>query len=147
MASSVTKLKTFEFLRGEIKHEYEVLGSRLTSYITSQSFLVSAFAVSLNNSSPIVRLWFPLIVCATGLVLSWRAQPGITSAVTILNALHSRQWELYKDEDVQALDPVDPAFLASVHEQSLKFASLAAMIFSLAWFAMLALAVVLKLQS
>jgi hypothetical protein len=144
MGSTVTKLDSFQYVRGEIKHEYEVLGSRLTSYITSQSFLVSAFAVSLNNSNSTVRICFPLIVCTTGLVLSWRAQPGIRSAVMILGALHDRQQVLAQDPEVRELDPTDPDFLIQVHRESLRFATVTVMVFSTAWVAMMLLAVYLR---
>jgi hypothetical protein len=144
MGSTVTKLDAFQFVRSEVKHEYEVLGSRLTSYITSQSFLVSAFAVSLNNSNSLVRICLPLIVAATGLILSWRAQPGIKSAVTIINALHDRQKDLAKDPDVLALDGTDPTFMIDVHRQSLQFSSITTFVFACTWFALLVLAIYIR---
>jgi hypothetical protein len=85
-------------------------------------------------------------VCATGLVLSARAQPGILSCVQIINALHDRQRRLHDDEQVRQLD-FDPEFMIHVHEKSLQFSVLTAYVFIGAWVAMIALAVYLRLRS
>ena len=39
----------FQYFRGEIKHEYALLTSRLTWYITCQSFLLTTYAISYSN--------------------------------------------------------------------------------------------------
>ncbi|HWD40599.1 MAG TPA: hypothetical protein VG944_17250 [Fimbriimonas sp.] len=142
--SSVTPVEAFRFVREEVKHEYEVLGNRLTSYITSQSFLFASYAVSMSNPDgkwgPEFRLWFPLIVCSVGLLTSYRAQPGIRSAVLILNRLHEQQSRLHQDADVQALDPADEEWMTNVHRHSLQFSTATGAIFSVAWLLMIALA-------
>ncbi len=134
----------FRFCREEIKHEYNVLGNRLTSYITSQSFLFTTYGVSMANPNPVwgptFRLLFPLIVCTVGILTSIRAQPGIRSACEILDSLHERQYKLYDDPDVRQLDPLDRDWMVHVHTDSLKFSAAATYIFGLAWVALLGLA-------
>lgn len=143
--SAVTPLETFRFIRAEIQHEYNVLGNRLTSYITSQSFLFTTYGVSMQNQNQdwgvAFRLLFPLIVCSVGLLTSLRAQPGILSACLILDKLHERQYRLYDDPDVTRLDSLDPTWMREVHTRSLKFSVAAAYIFGIAWVALLCLAV------
>jgi hypothetical protein len=41
------KLEKLKFYRAEIKHEFNLLYDRVNSYITSQSFLVIGFALSM----------------------------------------------------------------------------------------------------
>jgi len=142
--TEITPLDQFRFCREEVQHEYNVLGNRLTSYITSQSFLFTTYGVSMSNQSTTwgvtFRLVFPLTVCTVGILTSLRAQPGIQSACDILDALHKRQYKLYEDPSVQALDPTDAKWIISVHQHSLKFSALAAYIFGSSWLALLGLA-------
>jgi hypothetical protein len=142
--AAVTPLETFRFIRDEIEHEYNVLGNRLTSYITSQSFLFTTYGVSMQNPNQqwgiTFRLVFPLIVCSVGVLTSARAHPGILSACMILDALHERQYELYNNPDVRQLDTMDPEWMRKVHTRSLKFSVAAAYIFGIAWIALLVLA-------
>ena len=139
----ITALSQFRFVRDEIKHEYNVLGSRLSSYIASQSFLFAAYGVSMSNTNPgwgrTFRLCFPLIVCIVGLLTSMRSQPGIVSASEILDDLHERQFNLYESSEVRRLDPSDPKWMRDVHQESLKFALVSAYIFGCAWIALLML--------
>jgi hypothetical protein len=141
---AITALDQFRFVRDEIKHEYNVLGSRLSSYIASQSFLFAAYGVSMSNPDknwgPTFRLLFPLIVCVVGILTSVRAQPGIVSASQILDYLHERQFKLYASPEVAELDPSDPKWMRDVHQQSLKFALVSAYIFGGAWIALVMLA-------
>jgi hypothetical protein len=140
----VTPLEAFRFVRSEIEHEYSVLGNRLTSYITSQSFLFTTYGVSMQNPNGTwgvtFRLVFPMIVCTVGLLTSIRAQPGILSACKILDRLHERQFTMYDNPEVQQLDTSDAKWMRDVHMESLKFSVAAAYIFGVAWVALLALA-------
>ena len=143
--TSITPLEIFRFVRAEIEHEYNVLGTRLTSYITSQSFLFTTYGVSMQNPNMqwgvTFRLVFPIIVCSVGLLTSVRAQPGILSACMILDKLHERQYSLYEDMNVRILDSSDPKWMRDVHLQSLKFSVAAAYIFGIAWLALFVLAI------
>jgi hypothetical protein len=140
----ITALDQFRFLREEIQHEYRVLGSRLSTYIASQSFLFAAYGVSMSNPDqkwgPVFRLLFPLIVATVGILTSARSQPGIISAMAMLNQMHERQFKLYESEEVRMLDPSDPKWMRDVHQHSLKFASASAYIFGGAWISLILLA-------
>src|SRR6266481_1916124 len=44
-------LEEYEFLREEIRHQDNLINARLSWLVSSQSFLLSGFAVSLNGSA------------------------------------------------------------------------------------------------
>lgn len=76
-------------------HEQTVLSSRLNSYIVSQSFLIAAYATSMNNWGPpnghLYRMAFPIVLSILGFLLSLRAQPGIKDACLIIHRWHEQQ--------------------------------------------------------
>jgi len=147
----LSPIEVFKFCREEIKHEYNVLGNRLTSYITSQSFLFTTYGVSMQNPNATwgitFRLAFPLIVCTVGILTSIRATPGIQSVCAILDSLHTRQYKMYEDPQVRTLDPTDAKWIMDIHKESLKFAGLASYIFGVAWIALLVLALYVYFRS
>jgi len=149
--SEITPLEKFKYCRDQIQYEYGVLGNRLTSYITSQSFLFSSYGISMSNPNPTwgvtFRLCFPLIVSIVGILTSIRAHPGIQSACDILNVLHKRQYELYREPTVQELDPTDPEWSEHIHRHSLKFSAVSTLIFGGAWLALLPLALYVYFSS
>jgi hypothetical protein len=131
-------LAAFRLCRDEVKHEQDVLAGRLNSYITSQSFLVSAYAVSMGNLNPnwggLFRLAFPVVLCLVGFLLSLFAQPGIQDASAIIARWHLRQ-------DVLLEQHPELAFYQLLHEdkqvrmrsRDQKFAQASAAIFATAW--------------
>lgn len=131
--------QSFLTCREELKHEYGVLASRLTAYITSQAFMVSAFAVSMNNGgypwSRDYRLWFPGLLALMGVVLSVRAYPGIRGVCQIIERWHIQQKRLL-DEPSDTLEDwvvLRQPTVATVNERNLWFAKTSCWIFGVAW--------------
>src|SRR5690606_34965542 len=63
------------FYRSEIHFESLLLADRTTSYLSSQSFLIIAFASSMANTNPewgaVFRLVVPAILAVLGMVTSF----------------------------------------------------------------------------
>ena len=144
-------LESFRVCRAEVHHEYDVLSSRLNSYMTSQAFLVSGYAISMGNvvqnTGREFRFIFPLILSAVALLLSFRAQPGITGACKVIAEWHLKQEKLFLSgtvlDDYSVLRRVD---ITESHEKNLWFAQTAPWIFGSAWILMAILAVYLHGQ-
>jgi hypothetical protein len=127
--------------RDEVMHEYNVLANRLTSFITSQSFLVSAYAVSMNNVNPSwgdsYRLVFPLLLSAVGIVLSVRANPGITGVCDVINKWHERQEAIFLESPhLEEYAVLQRPTTRDYHQRSLLFAEASAWIFIVTWLAL-----------
>jgi len=141
-------LAAFRLCRDEVKHEQDVLAGRLSSYITSQSFLVSAYAVSMGNLNPAwggaFRLTFPIVLCLVGFLLSIRAQPGIDDASQIIQRWHLRQDELLEQhEDLAFYQMLHGNVTSAMRGRDQRFAQIAAAIFASAWVAFAILSVCL----
>jgi hypothetical protein len=133
--------ESFKICREELNHEYGVLSSRLTSYITSQSFLVSAFAVAMNNVGSHwtheYRLYFPVLLVFVGVSLSARAHPGIKGVCQIIHNWHVRQNKLFETSDeLDDWEILRHEQVASVNERNLWFAQTSSWIFGIAWILM-----------
>jgi hypothetical protein len=142
-------LESFRVCREEIHHEYEILGSRLNSYITSQAFLVSGYAMSMGNlnprTGPEFRLVFPILLSVVGTLLSLRALPGISGACTVLSKWHDRQSELFeKESGLDNYQVLRQTNVKEIHERNLWFASTSPWIFMAAWILMAGLAIYLQ---
>lgn len=90
------------FYRSEIHFESTLLAERTSSYLSSQSFLMIAFASSMANSNPewggLFRLVIPTILSLLGLVTSLHAIPGIKSNFEVIERWHQKQAELLQRE-------------------------------------------------
>jgi len=141
-------LESFKVCRSELQHEYNVLANRLNSYITSQAFLVSGYAISMGNMVPgagaTFRLLFPLMLSLVGILLSIRAHPGISGACGVIGHWHAKEAKLFDkncglgDYDVLRKDDV-----RAIHDRNLLFAQTSPWIFGIAWLLMAVLAIYL----
>ncbi len=77
-------LDKFRFYREEIKHEFDLITGRLNAYLSAQSFLVLAYAASMNitnlKSQEHFPFWFSTLLAVIGVALSLQAQAGIRAA-------------------------------------------------------------------
>ena len=142
--------QAFKVCRDEIKHEYGVLANRLNSYITSQAFLVSGYAISMGNMNPAwgsnFRLWFPLLLTVLGAMLSIRAHPGIAGVCSVIEHWHKKQDEIFASG--AALDQYSVLRhdrVRIIHDGNLWFAQTATWIFGAAWVVMAGMAIFLFL--
>jgi hypothetical protein len=152
MPDSVSpNFETYRMCREEGKHEFDILAGRLNTFITSQAFLVSAYAVSMNNSNPdwghIFRLTFPSFLSLMGLVLSLRALPGILAACQMIRHWHHRQDGLLEaDPALQAYYGLQPREQTRIHGRDIWFAQTSPYIFGVAWIVFGGLAIFLGLK-
>jgi transposase InsO family protein len=72
------KLEQLRFYRAEIQHEFNLLSTRVSAYITSQSFLVIGFTLAMSHSNPhwgsLFRLIFPPALALLGVATSRMAE-------------------------------------------------------------------------
>lgn len=138
----ISAFEAFKFCREEVKSEYNVLANRLSSYITSQSFLVSAYTIAMGNASPRFRLAFPILLSIVGVLLSVRAQPGIAGSCDVIVRFHRQQNTLLEEEpDLQRASILQLRRVSDLHEKNLLFAQGAVWIFGFAWVLLAALAI------
>jgi hypothetical protein len=150
------KLEKLKYYREEDKHEWNLLSNRISSYITSQSFLVTAYAVSMGNQHPKWGSWFtlifPLILSFIGISTSYRALPGITGAVKVIELWHKKRDRLFlqnpekdhPEKDARMEDFRDDRKMKNssyqgeksideIHNRSLQFAVTAPWLFGISW--------------
>lgn len=97
-----TAKERLAFYRSEIHFESTLLADRTSSYLSSQSFLMIAFASSMANSNPewgpLFRLVVPAILSVLGLITSFHAMPGIKANFDVIERWHQKQAELLQLE-------------------------------------------------
>lgn len=97
------------FYRAEIHFESTLLASRTSGYLSSQSFLIIAFASSMANTNPewgaLFRLVVPAVLAILGLITSLHAIPGIRASYDIIERWHHKQGELLQTEGQVGLLP------------------------------------------
>ena len=92
-------LDLLQHIRSEVRFESDLLSNRLNAFISSQSFLVIAYASAMKGAFGQWRngftLLFPPALALLGLVLSLQARPGIRAAYAVIERWHARQVELF----------------------------------------------------
>ena len=100
----------FEIVHREIQHEHNLISSRMSWYVTSQSFLMAAFAVSggANHSFQwLARPFLPILGIVTSLI-SWLS---LIAAVEAMNRVSKyRKDILDQDNELQNLAPFSTRF-------------------------------------
>jgi hypothetical protein len=150
-------IKQLEAIRAEIKFESQMLSSRLSAYLSSQSFLIIAYGSSMASgwSKPgIFTLLVPLPLTILGLVLSMDAWKSLKVSMRVIEDWHGRQNELLgKHSDLAAFWPsehsegefYDPALITRFQQGS-SFAKRSPWIFAVTWvyFALIAATLYLR---
>ncbi len=95
---NLTKL---EYYRAETRHEYSLLGQRVSWYVTCQSFLIIAFSSGMGNSNLYFRLGIALILPTLGIITSLLTKPSIDGAIAIINRWGAKEYEVLQNEDLQ----------------------------------------------
>lgn len=152
------KVELLRYYRDEIKHEFSLLSNRVSAYISSQSFLIIAFASAMGNLNPhwgtLFRLLFPGALAVLGIVLSVQGWLGIRAACDTIILWHVKQNALFEhDPAMDAYHVARPPsrrpgqhIVDRTHEQSMLFALGAPWTFGLAWIIFEALSLVLHLK-
>ena len=139
------RLEKLKFYRSETQHEFNLLSNRVGAYITSQSFLVIAYATSLGNTNPrwgsLFRLVFPIALAIVGLTTSLLVWPGIQGACTTIELWREKLERLYardpRLDDYRVARPLGTSrqgkSIDTIHVRSLLFARWAPAVFAAAW--------------
>lgn len=122
----------YEKIREEIRAEHTLIANRLTWYVTSQSFLVSAFAIS-SGSGFAWHHWFstlllPLIALTTSVTI----YPSILGAGKTILLWHEKQSDLFaRNPDLSAAFELNrPKWIVS---QGMLFPAVVPLLFAAFW--------------
>lgn len=157
--SEFGRLEKLKFYRTEIKQEYDLMSSRVNSFVTSQSFLCIAYASSMGNLNSswgnLFTLIFPTVLALLGISTSIQAGKGITAAFKTIELWHAKQNKLFNDEPTledfhlvrfkAAADERPPKDL--IYLRGLAFAKWSPRIFFVAWCIFGALAIWLHFKN
>lgn len=134
------------FYRSEIHFESSLLAERTSAYLSSQSFLMIAFASTMANSNPdwgnLFRLVVPAVLALLGLITSLHAMPGIKSNFEVIERWHQKQAELLQCEGRVGILPNNESALFGEgdspaggrrYKRTLLFSLRTPLIFSLVW--------------
>ena len=85
----------YQHIREETRAEHSLIANRLTWYVTSQSFLVTAFAIS-RGSGFTWHHWFSTILLPlVALVTSLLVLPSLVGARKTIQLWHKRQRDFF----------------------------------------------------
>jgi hypothetical protein len=137
-------VESLRVCRDEIQHEYTILSNRLSSYITSQAFLASGYAVSMGNNVPtwghLIRMVLPLTLGVLGVLLSLRALPGISGASRVIEMWHERQYALMAACEFADYAVMQAPEYRAIQSRGLAFSKAAVWAFGAGWVVLISLA-------
>jgi hypothetical protein len=152
-------LKKLEYYRAETKHEFSLLGQRVSWYVTCQSFLIIAFSSGMSNPNVYFRLGIGLILPTLGIITSILIKPSIDGAITIINQWGAKEYEVLQNEDLKdfkikrAYEKVSPKSHIKfeqktdvIKRESLKFAKHIPIVFIYAWVSLFLLGVAVNMK-
>ncbi len=153
---NLTKLK---YYRAETRHEFSLLGQRVSWYVTCQSFLIIAFSSGMSNSNIYFRLGIGFILPTLGIITSILIKPSIDGAIAIINKWGVKEYEVLQNEDLKdfkikrAYEKVRSSSHREVEQttdiikrESLKFAKLVPVVFIYGWICLCLLGVAVNLK-
>lgn len=92
-------LKVLNFYRWEVQHEFNLLNHRISWYILAQSFLITAFAVSVgykvNDGNWLIQWILPIL----GISTSFLVIPGINGACDTIDMWMRQQRKFLFDNN------------------------------------------------
>jgi len=125
---------TFQYqsIRDEIKAEHSLIANRLSWYVTSQSFLVTAFAISRGNSFVWFHWFSTLLLPVIGFVSSALIFPSILGACSTIKLWHGKQRALFTEHnEVKVAFELDrPQW---IENRGLLFPKMMPLLFGFAW--------------
>jgi hypothetical protein len=106
----INSRELFEIINREVHYEHNLISNRMTWYVTSQSFLMAAFAVSGGNGHQFIWLAKPLIPIL-GIVTSLVIWLSLIAAVEAMHRLKDYKNRIFRqDKYLQKLDPFNLRF-------------------------------------
>ncbi len=128
----MTPESEYQKIREEIRSEHALIANRLTWYVTSQSFLVSAFAISCGSGFT-WHHWFPtLLLPLIALTTSVTIYPSILGALKTIHLWREKQSEFFAlHPDISAaFDLKRPKWIVS---QAMLFPAVVPLLFAAFW--------------
>lgn len=132
-----------DFYRSEIHFETTNLSSRTNAYLSSQSFLVIAYASSMANLNPqwgvVFTLVVPIMLALFGVFSSIMAWPGIKAACDVIDHWYYKQNGLLRSDPAIGLSYDDSPLFSSWestgkdHKLSLLFSIRTPWMFCIFW--------------
>ena len=109
------RLEVYRIYRGQVEHEDNLLGSRTSVFVTSQSFLFSAYAIIANNAQPrafdvpidpkhVLLILIPSVAITTSVLFI----PAILSGVIALQQLRRQYHDATGHPANQCCDDLPP---------------------------------------
>lgn len=131
----VDPLRHIGLLREEIRFEHQLIANRLSTLLTAQPFLLTAFAVAalpeVRRHQPFVWFAYAIVLPAAGLVVALLALLAVVEGERRLRLLRRR---LYEDGELAGLaERVCPPLDAWGQALSLFYAVALPALFALAW--------------
>jgi hypothetical protein len=122
----------YQILREESRAEHALIANRLTWYVTSQSFLVTAFAISRGSGFVWFRWLSTFLIPTIGLLSSGLVFPSIFGACETVKLWHAKQCEFFlrHPEFKAAFEVKRPMWIES---RGLLFPKVMPVIFGLFW--------------
>jgi hypothetical protein len=124
----------FEYIRSEIKHEHDLLTSRVTWYITCQSFLLTVYGVTFSRAG---ANWFSnitlpvLAIFVT--ILSFFMIHGATTTISMWCELRLQLTEKYPKLRAILISRWHDKSEDLIHRRALLFPKLITLIFAITW--------------
>jgi hypothetical protein len=121
-------LPEISFIRDEVKFQHNLIGTRVSWFVSSQAFLVTPFAICVANQQSIPHT-FPLAFIGIpflGIALSLLIVPAVQIAIRRIEEQHTRIQAYQTDHLLGPPDPIG-------HKKSLRFACWAPWIFFTFW--------------
>jgi len=106
--AEISPQSEYQQLRDEIRAEHTLIANRLTWYVTSQSFLVTAFTISRGAGFNWFHWYSTTLLPALGFVASLLIFPSIVGACETIRLWHRKQHEFFARE---------PSFKTAFHLQ------------------------------
>ncbi len=96
----IDPVSKYQAIRDEIRAEHNLIANRLTWFVTSQSFLVSAFAISRGNNFTWFHWFSTTLLPLLGFVSAALVLPSILGAIATIKLWHEklhRFFEMHPD--------------------------------------------------
>lgn len=122
----------YQAIRDEIRAEHTLIANRLSWYVTSQSFLVTAFVISQGNGFAWFRWFSTVLLPVVGFTSSALIFPSILGAVSTITLWHQKQDEFFKLNKAfkNAFSMQRPSW---VERRGLLFPQIMPLLFGLVW--------------
>lgn len=146
MAETGKQDDQLDYVRAEIREEVGLLNSRLNSLMSSQSFLVIAYASTLSSSNgnfhTLFTIVLPPFLSLLGAALVLEARPSLDAALEAIDNWRDREAALVSSSDdyapyTLAVDNNARQAIMRRQHQGRHFATRAPMIMLIAWLVLL----------